>query len=320
MTLRRLCGTISIHTKERRSTDMKNEKTKAFIQGVFLSMLIVGGVYLLLPRINTIPVIGGVGVYLIFGVVLCIGLSTMFYYRDENFILNSTFRRLRVPHEVSKRDLTSLYPYNLIYDIHKVNSFGRMSDEELLYRVYVPGVFDVVEGKLSMQERDIVRLKYRYFMSDSKISEMRSISKNEIHTILKNSFYKIRNGSSVYLSESYREKEAMKNKLEESERKLRVLLMEKGTKNLRIYTDKFPISMLKLSDYVKDRLVSSGIQYVEDMGNMSVDELVNLTHLGTNDVVSIAYQLNRLGIRLSDSREMLQDSSDTSNPSKIVSL
>lgn len=297
-----------------------NEKMKAIIQGVFLSMIIVGGVYLLLPRINTIPVVGSVGVYLIFGAVLCIGMSMMFYYRDENFVLNSTFRRLRVPHEVSKRDLTNLYPYNLIYDIHKSNSFGRISDEELLYRVYVPGVFDVVEGKLSMQERDIIRLKYRYFMSDSKISEMRSISKNEIHMILKNSFYKIRNGSSVYLSESYREKEAMKNKLEESERKLRVLLMEKGTKNLRIYTDKFPISMLKLSDYVKDKLVSSGIQYVEDMGDMSVDELVNLTRLGTNDVVSIAYQLNRLGIKLSDSREMLQDSSDVSNSSKIVSL
>ena len=301
---------------------MRESRIASVIKGFMLSFCLVGVFCLVLSRIKEFEFVQGFIGYvpIVFSIILLgVVLGYLFYLNDENRVLSSDFRRMKVTHEVSKKDLLYLYPYNLIWDIHKVTSYGRVNDEDFLYRIYVPGVLDSIESKLSMQERDIVRLKYRYNIPDSKISEMRSISKSEIHVILKNSYYKIRNVSENYISASNRERENMKARLEESERKLRVLIAEKGTKNLRIYTSKFPIAMLNLSDYVKDGILKSGIQYVEELGDMSVDELVNLTHLDTNGVVELVYQLNRVGIRLKNSR-ILNDSSNVQDSAKIVSL
>ena len=301
---------------------MRESRIASMIKGFVLSFCLVGVFCLVLSRIKEFEFVQGFIGYvpIVFSIILLgIVFGYSLYLNDENRALSSDFRRMKVTHEVSKKDLLYLYPYNLIWDIHKVTSYGRINDEDFLYRIYVPGVLDSIESKLSMQERDIVRLKYRYNLHDSKISEMRSISKSEIHTILKNSYYKIRNVSENYISASNRERENMKARLEESERKLRVLIAEKGTKNLRIYTSKFPIAMLNLSDYVKDGILKSGIQYVEELGDMSVDELVNLTHLDTNGVVELAYQLNRVGIMLKNSR-ILNDSSNVQDSAKIVSL
>ena len=301
---------------------MRESRIASVIKGFMLSFCLVGVFCLVLSRIKEFEFVQGFIGYvpIVFSIILLgVVLGYLFYLNDENRVLSSDFRRMKVTHEVSKKDLLYLYPYNLIWDIHKVTSYGRVNDEDFLYRIYVPGVLDSIESKLSMQERDIVRLKYRYNIPDSRISEMRSISKSEIHVILKNSYYKIRNVSENYISASNRERENMKARLEESERKLRVLIAEKGTKNLRIYTSKFPIAMLNLSDYVKDGILKSGIQYVEELGDMSVDELVNLTHLDTNGVVELVYQLNRVGIRLKNSR-ILNDSSNVQDSAKIVSL
>lgn len=301
---------------------MRESRILSVFQGLCLAvvlMIIFAFVWNWLGDIASIPAKERFFPIVFFGAVLITSFSILFFYQKEFYVFRNELRRLHVTHEISKKDLLHLYPYNLVFAIHKLNSFGRVSEEEFLYRIYVPGVMDVVESKLTMQERDIIRLKYRYALSDSKISEMRSISKSEIQSILKSSYYKIRNASERYISASYREKELMKSKLEDSERKLRVLISEKGTKNLRIYTSNYPVSMLKLSDYVKDRLLKAGIQYIEDLGDMSVDEFVNRTHLDSNGVVELAYQLERVGIKFNNSRTMNEDSTvrDSSN---IVSL
>lgn len=202
-------------------------------------------------------------------------------------------------------DLTSIYPYNLIFAIFQ--------DMEILYDVYIPAFYEVFADELTIRERIVLENRYKYLMTLEDIGKRFDLTKERIRQIEKQAFRKLKHpiNSKKYIlgKRAADEIQDLKNRLALLEAENDILRHEITNQVPNEDIESIvqernvlltPIDDLDLSIRAHNCLLRAGIKTLGDIRNRTIVDLMNIRNLGRKSLEEILAVANSYGIKIEE--------------------
>lgn len=205
-------------------------------------------------------------------------------------------------------DLTSIYPYNLIFAIFQ--------DMEILYDVYIPAFYEVFADELTIRERIVLENLYKYLMKLGDVGEQFDVTKERIRQIEKHAFRKLKhpiNSNKYILGKRAADKiQDLQNQLELLKAENDILRREITFRPDEDVNEKIasivqeqnvlstPIIDLDFSVRTYNCLLRAGIKTLGDIRNRTIVDLMNIRNLGRKSLEEILATANSYGIKIEE--------------------
>ena len=202
-------------------------------------------------------------------------------------------------------DLTSIYPYNLIFSIFQ--------DMDILYDVYIPAFYEVFADELTIRERIVLENRYKYLMKLGDVGEQFDVTKERIRQIEKQAFRKLKhplNSNKYILGKRAADKiQDLQNQLELLKAENDILKHEitdavsyEESKNF-IESNRIlliPIADLDFSVRTYNCLLRAGIKTLGDIQNRTIVDLMNIRNLGRKSLEEVLATAHSYGIKIEE--------------------
>ena len=190
------------------------------------------------------------------------------------------------------------YPYNLILDMLTIT--GYVKETVSVYDVYITGLLETIETCLTERERLSIYYRYELGYSLSEIGDKFGVGRERIRQIINKALRKLRFRRRKWQIITIGE--LVDAKKEASDYKLKYLILsEKMDKYEQIkinYEAEYrkalhvPIDELELSVRAYNCLCRKKIGYVDELTNLTKEDLMQIRNLGRKSVEEICDRLN----------------------------
>lgn len=212
-------------------------------------------------------------------------------------------------------DITSLYPYNLAFEVEKYHAWGnhgylksfiKTPDEEILnkeareslYEVHIPSFEKLIESDIfTKRDKEIIEMRWKHSMTLKDISKHFGLTQERIRQLELRTKRKLSYRRRHYIMVLPKEV----NELREKATKLENSIVDHG-KRLKEAIDeeriliRTPIENLELSVRSFNCLRRKGYHYVDELVNIPLTDIANIRNMGRRSLNEVLSKLENYGI------------------------
>lgn len=194
-------------------------------------------------------------------------------------------------------NLLLYYPYNLLKVIFE-------SDEDKIFRTYIPGFFQTLNTKITVREKNVLEYRYINRYTFKQIGEIYNVTHQRIRQIEKKAIRKLRHPSRTELYLFDVMDEAYNRGFEAGLVKgFNEGLKHDSCETLKAYTytiKPIPIEELNLSVRTLNCLIRNGIKNTEDLLRCDIQQLMKMRNFGEKCLHELVEEAKRYGIYILD--------------------
>lgn len=199
-------------------------------------------------------------------------------------------------------DITSLYPYNLAFEVEKYHAWGnhgylksfiKTPDEEILnkeareslYEVHIPSFEKLIESDIfTKRDKEIIEMRWKHHMTLKDISKYFGLTQERIRQLELRTKRKLSGRRRHYIMVLPKEV----NELREEATKLEI-----SGERILIRT---PIENLELSVRSFNCLRHKGYYYVDELVNIPLTDIAKIRNMGRSSLNEVLSKLENYGI------------------------
>lgn len=197
-------------------------------------------------------------------------------------------------------DILDIYPFNLITAI--------LGSKEEAVKVYLPG-FKRALNTLSEREKEVLRARFKDKLTLDNCGKLYGITGSRVKTIVDKAIRKIRNPvvMKMYMGASpsavgmlSRKCKILQEEINSLNSEIQKCKYENNNTEKHIIRMKTPIEGLELSTRSYRALRRAGKMTLEDVSNMTKEELRSIRNMGVKSQEEVLLTLKKYGIYLRD--------------------
>lgn len=205
-----------------------------------------------------------------------------------------------------EEDITSFYPWNLAYEVMVGNGVPTKSADaacNAVYRVYVPALQEAI-AELTDREQKVLEMRYKHGMLLEQCGYRLGVTRERIRQVEAKAIRKLRHPRfrKHYLLDTLNkafEINAEKDRLERENNQLVARLNALGDKiagEKKAQELQIDIDELELSVRSYNCLKRAGINTLEDLSHMTIDNLMLVRNLGKRSMCEVVDKAKEYGV------------------------